>query len=112
MANLFPSMAGAAIGAASKTTSSQLQTSLLEETKTLTESALQLMYAAKEAGGNPKSTRAHVKVDEAAVLMQEAVSDLTQTLDKAGGEAGLISGVWCVGGACVSVCVCVCVCVC
>ena len=51
------------------------------------------MYAAKEAGGNPKSTRAHVKVDEAAVLMQEAVCDLTQTLDKAGGEAGLISGV-------------------
>ena len=44
---------------------------------------IQLMYAAKEAGGNPKSTRAHVKVDEAAVLMQEAVSDLTQTLDKA-----------------------------
>ena len=81
-----------AIGAASKTTSSQLQTSLLEETKTLTESALQLMYAAKEAGGNPKSTRAHVKVDESAILMQEAVSDLTQTLDKAGGEAGLISG--------------------
>ena len=36
MANLFPSLAGAAIGAASKTTSSQLQTSLLEQTKTLT----------------------------------------------------------------------------
>ena len=65
------------------------------------------MYAAKEAGGNPKSTRAHVKVDEAAVLMQEAVSDLTQTLDKAGGEAGLISGVCC-GCGCVG-CVCGCV---
>lgn len=36
MANLFPSLAGAAIGAASKTTSSQMQTSLLEQTKTLT----------------------------------------------------------------------------
>ena len=36
MSNLFPSLAGAAIGAASKTTSSQMQTSLLEQTKTLT----------------------------------------------------------------------------
>ena len=42
MANLFPGMAGAAIGAASKTTSSQLQRELLEQTKTVTESALQV----------------------------------------------------------------------
>ena len=35
MANLFPSLAGAAIGAASKTASSQMQISLLEQTKTL-----------------------------------------------------------------------------
>ena len=56
------------------------------------ESALQLTYAAKEAGGNPKSVPAHEKVDEAARLMQQAVTDLTLTLEKAGGEAGLISG--------------------
>ena len=36
MANLFPSLAGAAIGAASRTSSSQMQSSLLEQTKTLT----------------------------------------------------------------------------
>ena len=59
----------------------------------LSESALQLVYAAKEAGGNPKSSAAHVKVDEAAVFMNQAVADLTATLEKAGGEAGLISGV-------------------
>jgi len=57
------------------------------------------MYAAKESGGNPKSTKAHAKVDEASALMLEAVSDLTQTLEKAGGEAGLISGTYvCVCG--------------
>ena len=50
------------------------------------------MYAAKEAGGNPKSVPAHEKVDESARFMQQAVSDLTATLEKAGGEAGLISG--------------------
>eukprot|EP00731_Ephydatia_muelleri_P016952 Em0010g50a len=73
MCNVFPSLAGAAIGAASKTTSSQLQISLLEQTKTVTESALQLVYAAKEAGGNTKSTAVHGKVDEAAILVQTAV---------------------------------------
>ena len=57
-----------------------------------TESALQLTYAAKEAGGNPKSVPSHEKVDEAARFMLQAVTDLTITLEKAGGEAGLISG--------------------
>ena len=91
MCNVFPSLAGAAIGAASKTTSSQLQISLLEQTKTVTESALQLVYAAKEAGGNTKSTAVHGKVDEAALLVQTAVSELTQTLEKAGSETGIIT---------------------
>lgn len=56
------------------------------------ESALQLVYASKEAGGNPRSTASHGKVDEAAALMNQAVVDITATLEKAGGEAGLISG--------------------
>ena len=58
----------------------------------ISESALQLVYASKDAGGNPKSTAAHDKVDEASTLMNQAVSELTATLEKAGGEAGLISG--------------------
>jgi talin len=91
MSNLFPALAGAAIGAASKTSSSQMQTRLLEQSKTLTESTLQLVYASKDAAGNPKSTAAHAKVDDAAELLTEAVGDLTQLLEKAGGDAGLIS---------------------
>ena len=54
-----------------------------------------MMYASKESGGNPKSTRSHDKVDEAAHMVQQAVNDLTLTLEKAGGEAGLISGKGC-----------------
>lgn len=53
------------------------------------------MYSSKEAGGNPRSTAAHAKVDEASYLMHQAVVDLTATLEKAGGEAGLISGKLC-----------------
>ena len=56
------------------------------------ESALQLIYASKEAGGNPKSTAIHGKVDEASVLMGQAITELTATLEKAGGVAGLTSG--------------------
>ncbi len=50
------------------------------------------MYAAKVAGGNPKNTAAHGKVDEKATFMQKAVNELTYTLEEAGGEAGLITG--------------------
>ena len=52
----------------------------------------QLVYASKDAAGNPKSTEAHARVDQASDLTQDAVADLTQLLEKAGGEAGLISG--------------------
>lgn len=58
LANLFPALASAAVGTASKTRSSQLQTTYVQETKTVVESALQLVYASKEAGGNPKVSRA------------------------------------------------------
>ncbi len=61
------------------------------------ESALQLVYSSKEAGGNPRSVTSHAKVDEATTLMDQAVIDLTATLEKAGGEAGLISGEGVVG---------------
>lgn len=92
MANLFPALAGAAIGAASRTTSSQMQSNLLELSKTLAESGLQLMYAAKEAGGNPKRLESQAKVDEGVQMMIAAAEDLTVLLEKVGSEAGLITG--------------------
>lgn len=47
-------MAEAAISAASKMPHSQKQTDLLDQTKTVAESATELLYAVKDAGGNPK----------------------------------------------------------
>ena len=52
----------------------------------------QMVYVSKEAAGNPRSTAAHAKVEQSANLLTEAVVDLTQLLEKAGGDAGLISG--------------------
>lgn len=54
MSSYFEPLIMAAIGTASKILSSQQQMAVLDQTKTLTESALQMLYTAKEAGGNPK----------------------------------------------------------
>ncbi|KAG7253198.1 hypothetical protein CRUP_022588, partial [Coryphaenoides rupestris] len=53
MARYFEPLIMAAIGTASKILSSQQQMAVLDQTKTLAESALQMLYTAKEAGGNP-----------------------------------------------------------
>lgn len=42
------------MGVVSKVMNHQQQMTLLDQTKTLAESALQMLYAAKEGGGNPK----------------------------------------------------------
>lgn len=57
MAQYFEPLTLAAVGAASKTLSHPQQMALLDQTRTLAESALQLLYTAKEAGGNPKVLR-------------------------------------------------------
>lgn len=54
MASYFEPLIMASIGTASKILNSQQQMSVLDQTKTLAESALQMLYTAKEAGGNPK----------------------------------------------------------
>lgn len=54
LAQYFEPLVFAAVGAASKTLNHQQQMNLLDQTKTLAESALQMLYTAKEAGGNPK----------------------------------------------------------
>nr|XP_033793377.1 talin-1 isoform X1 [Geotrypetes seraphini] len=93
MAQYFEPLIMAAIGAASKTINHQQQMNLLDQTKTLAESALQMLYTAKEAGGNPKLA-AHTQeaLDESAQMMKEAVEDLTATLNEAASAAGVVGG--------------------
>ena len=92
MADLFQTLAAAAIGQASHTTSSHMQTSLLEYSKALAENGLQLMYAVKEAGGNPRREEAHAKVDRGVQMVTAAISDLVSLLEKVESEAGFIAG--------------------
>ncbi|XP_073240951.1 talin-like [Porites lutea] len=85
-------LADLAVGAASRMADVQRKVDLLDQAKTVAESAAQLMYATKEGGGNPKSVHSHPDIDEAAQGMKEAVKDLGQTLEEAASESGVVSG--------------------
>lgn len=54
LASYFEPLIVASVGLASKLQDYQQQMTILDQTKTLSESALQMLYAAKEGGGNPK----------------------------------------------------------
>lgn len=54
LAGYFEPLIMASVGLASKLHDHQQQMTILDQTKTLAESALQMLYAAKEGGGNPK----------------------------------------------------------
>lgn len=54
LARYFDPLIVASVGLASKLHDHQQQMTILDQSKTLSESALQMLYAAKEGGGNPK----------------------------------------------------------
>ncbi|XP_048113123.1 talin-2 [Alosa alosa] len=92
LASYFEPLIMASVGLASKLMDHQQQMNILDQTKTLSESALQMLYAAKEGGGNPKAAHTHDAIAEAAQLMKEAVDDIMVTLNDAASEGGMVGG--------------------
>uniref|UniRef100_A0A3Q2UDK8 Talin 2a n=1 Tax=Fundulus heteroclitus TaxID=8078 RepID=A0A3Q2UDK8_FUNHE len=92
LAGYFEPLIKASVGVASKLSDHQQQMTFLDQTKTLAESALQMLYAAKEGGGNPKASHTHDAIAEAAQLMKEAVDDMMVTLNEAASEVGMVGG--------------------
>ncbi|KAG7517328.1 talin-2 isoform X1, partial [Solea senegalensis] len=92
LAGYFEPLIAASVGVASKLRDHQQQMTFLDQTKTLAESALQMLYAAKEGGGNPKASHTHDAIAEAAQLMKEAVDDIMVTLNEAASEVGMVGG--------------------
>uniref|UniRef100_A0A8C7UWV2 Talin 2a n=1 Tax=Oncorhynchus mykiss TaxID=8022 RepID=A0A8C7UWV2_ONCMY len=90
LAGYFEPLIRASVGVASKLQDHQQQMTFLDQTKTLAESALQMIYAAKEGGGNPKASHTHDAIAEAAQLMREAVDDIMVTLNEAASEGGMV----------------------
>eukprot|EP00066_Takifugu_rubripes_P004249 XP_003967485.1 PREDICTED: talin-2 [Takifugu rubripes] len=92
LASYFEPLIVASVGLASKLHDHQQQMTILDQSKTLAESALQMLYAAKEGGGNLKASHTHDAIAEAAQLMKEAVDDIMVTLNEAASEVGLVGG--------------------
>ena len=61
--------------AAASLSSSGKQNDLIDHAKTLGEALLQLIYSAKESGGNPNFKSAHEHVENSVALVNEAISD-------------------------------------
>ncbi|XP_019935613.1 talin-2a isoform X1 [Paralichthys olivaceus] len=92
LAGYFEPLIMASVGVTSKLRDHQQQMTFLDQTKTMAESALQMLYAAKEGGGNPKASHTHDAIAEAAQLMKEAVDDIMVTLNEAASEVGMVGG--------------------
>ena len=73
MVSYFDPLVSNAIGSASNMVSSKQQVLILDQTKTVAECAQQLLYAAKESGGNPKATHVHGDIDESAEAMHTSI---------------------------------------
>lgn len=93
MMQYFEPLISGAIGAASNMVNSNHQTKLLDQTKTVTESTLQLVYATKECGGNPKAISIHPDIDENTIMTREALQDLIANVEKLSTQSGIVTGV-------------------
>ncbi|XP_043281171.1 talin-2 isoform X2 [Venturia canescens] len=81
-----------AIGAASNMVHSKQQAVLLDQTKTVTESALQLIYVTKEAGGNPEAAALHAEIDETVESTKDTIRELQNTLESISTSNGIVTG--------------------
>lgn len=54
---------------------------------------VQMLYAAKDSGGNPKARELHIIVEESAEQLREAITDLQRSVNVMDSEAGVYHGI-------------------
>ena len=91
MVSYFDPLVSNAIGSASNMVSSKQQVLILDQTKTVAECAQQLLYAAKESGGNPKATHVHADIDESTEAMTSSIQELLSSVEKLAPNVGVVS---------------------
>ncbi|XP_075218972.1 talin_middle and talin-RS domain-containing protein rhea isoform X1 [Lycorma delicatula] len=92
MVAYFEPLVSGTIGASSNMVHSKQQTVLLDQSKTVVECALHLIYVTKECGGNPKAVNIHPDIDECVSATRDAISDLSSTLEQLATQAGVVTG--------------------
>lgn len=80
------------IGASSHIIHSKKQIALIDQTRSVVESARELVEVAKEAGGNPRATHLHTRLDDAVENTREIILELNATVEKLSTESGIVSG--------------------
>ncbi|KAK4884901.1 hypothetical protein RN001_001172 [Aquatica leii] len=93
MIQYFEPLVQGIIGVASNMSNSKQQEVLLDQAKSITEATLQLVYASKDSGGNPKAINIHPDIDECASSTREAVQELISNLETISTQSGIVSGV-------------------
>uniref|UniRef100_A0A0K2U6E5 Talin-2 n=1 Tax=Lepeophtheirus salmonis TaxID=72036 RepID=A0A0K2U6E5_LEPSM len=91
MMTYFDPLVKNSIGCSSNMVSSKQQVSTLDQTKTVAECAQQLLYAAKEGGGNPKAVHAHADIDESVEAMKDSIQCLISSIEKLAPNLGVVS---------------------
>ncbi|XP_055324815.1 talin-2 isoform X2 [Sitodiplosis mosellana] len=81
-----------AIGASSHIVHSNKQILLIDQTRSVVESSRELVEVAREAGGNPRATQLHSRLDEAVDNTREIILELNTTVEKLSTESGIVSG--------------------
>lgn len=85
-------MVNGAVGACTHIVHTNQQMSLINQTKSVVESAVTLVQAAKDSAGNPRSTHAHTHLDESVDYTRQAIQELTETVEKINAEMGVVTG--------------------
>ncbi|KAL3090978.1 hypothetical protein niasHS_007353 [Heterodera schachtii] len=83
----------ACVQAASLSYDSRTQSNLFEQCKTVLEASLQMMYATKDSGGNPKAVELHTIVEESAEQQRLALTDLQRQVQLLDSESGVVAGI-------------------
>ncbi|WKX89798.1 hypothetical protein Q1695_009001 [Nippostrongylus brasiliensis] len=85
-------LAASACEAAAIARDSRQQAELFDKCRTVVEAELQMMYACRDAAGNPKAIEAHSRVDESAAQLKDALHDMRSTVSAISSEQGVIQG--------------------
>ncbi|XP_072378613.1 talin-1 isoform X3 [Diabrotica undecimpunctata] len=89
----FEPLVESTISAASNLTNSKQQEQILDQAKSVSEAALNFIYATKDCGGNPKAINIHPDIDECANSIRDNLQDLVTSLEAISTQSGIVSGV-------------------
>ncbi|KAL5104483.1 Talin-1 [Taenia crassiceps] len=88
---LLPGLVSNALGAASRAPSSSAQLTYMEHTRTVLESVEQLVSAAKQAGGNPRSDRIREAVDDGVKAQIDSCEELLSAIEGVASQQSFIA---------------------